>query len=60
VSLDNRADRDCKPARSACAVAARDRDTIGDDDQPSHCYPPAAANDGPSAILLAGTARESE
>ena len=43
VPLENRADRDCKPARSACAVAARDRDTIGHDDKPGQSYPPAAA-----------------
>jgi hypothetical protein len=34
VSPQNRADRDCKPARAASAVAAGDGDTIGDHDQP--------------------------
>ena len=32
----NRADCDCKQTRSASAVAAGNRDTIGDHDQPGH------------------------
>jgi len=37
VSLQNRVDGDCEPApRPEPTVEARDYDTIGDDDQPTH------------------------
>ena len=40
MSLQNRADRDFKPTRSASVVAAWDRDTIGDHDESSQSHPP--------------------
>lgn len=36
MPLQDRADRDCEAARPASAIAGRDRDTIGDHDQPFH------------------------
>src|SRR5689334_9755779 len=47
VSPQNRANRDCKPARAASAVAAGNRHTIGDHDQPGQQRPSNPTVNGP-------------